>query len=299
MISLPLIIVTASLLAAPSDVVLPKNQILVKGAVPASSDDTVQVPESGAIAASTYRNPYFGLVYAAPAGWQQQADGPRPSDTGSYVLAQFAIYDAKHERMRANVLLTAQDLFFTPVAVTSGPELLDALRKSLSPNFAVDPGPTELTIAGRHFARLAYTSPVAGLHWRVLSTDVRCHALRFTFTGTDPKLLDAAEKSLSIMDLSALGSDAPPCVANYADRVVEKTTPHLAGNRFNTIPARIVIDEQGRVKSVHILSAFPDQSTEILTALKSWRFEPYVHDGRAEEVETGITFGYVPRLSRK
>jgi hypothetical protein len=292
---------TASLFAAPSDVVLPRNQILIRGAMPASSDEAMPVPESGAVAANTYRNPYFGLVYAAPAGWLQQADGPPPSDTGTYVLAQFAIYDTAHERMRANVLLTAQDLFFTPLEVTTGKELLDALRKSLSSNFVLEPGPAELTIGGRSFTRLAYSSPVAGLHWRILSTDVRCHALRFTFTGTDPKLLDAAERSFSKMDLSALANDAPPCVAGYAaaEHVVEKTDPRLTGSHVNTIPARVVIDAEGRVKSVHILSAFPDQSVEILAALKSWRFQPYIHDGQAEEVETGITFGYVPAVRRK
>jgi hypothetical protein len=285
----------------PPDVVLPKNQILVKGATPASSDSTTPLPEQGAVTAGNYLNRYFGLAYPVPAGWTKQADGPPPSDGGSYVLSQFAIYDDKQERVRANVLLTAQDLFFSAVPAGSGAELVHALRDSLQSNFVVEPGPAEVTINGRTFTRLGYTAPVAGLHWRILSTDVRCHALRFTFTGTDTKLLDSAERAFSKLDLPAPGNEASVCIPGYAsgENVVEKTEPHLAGHRFNTIPLRILIDAEGRVKHVHVLSAFPEQTDEILAAVKTWRFKPYLQDGKPAEVETGMVFGLAPTVMRK
>jgi hypothetical protein len=285
----------------PPDIVLPKNQILVKGATPASSDNTTPLPEQGAVTSGSYLNRYFGLAYPVPAGWTKQADGPPPSDGGSFVLSQFAIYDDKQERVRANVLLTAQDLFFSALAVSNGSDLVHALRDSLQSNFVIEPGPTEVTINGRPYTRLSYTAPVAGLHWRILSTDVRCHALRFTFTGTDTKLLDSAERALSKLELPAPSDEGPVCVAGYAsgENVIEKTEPRLASHRFNTIPVRILIDAEGGVKHVHVLSAFPEQADEILAAVKTWRFKPYLRDGKPAEVETGVVFGLTPTVMRK
>ncbi len=284
-----------------TDVVLPRNQILIKGATPASTDNTTPVPEQGRVEGGAYRNGYFRLTYAVPAGWTKQADGPPPSDGGSYVLSQFAVYDDKQERVRANVLVTAQDLFFNALSATNGRELVRALRDSLQSNFVIEPGATEVTINGRAFTRLSYAAPVAGLHWRILSTDVRCHALRFTFTGTDTKLLDSAEHALSNLELSAPASEGPICIAGYAtaDNVLEKTEPRLDSHRFNTIPVRIRIDAEGHVKHIHVLSAFPEQADEILTAVKTWHFKPYLQDGKPAELETGVIFGVTPTVMRR
>lgn len=78
--------------------------------------------------------------------------------------------------------------------------------------------------------------------------------------------------------------------ANYAD-VVTKDEPLLTTRRHNTIPVRAIIDAKGRVKNVHLLSAFPEQAQVILAALRGWTFKPYRVGGRAVEVETGLVFG--------
>jgi hypothetical protein len=57
------------------------------------------------------------------------------------------------------------------------------------------------------------------------------------------------------------------------------------------IPVRVTIAGEGRVKHVHILSAFPDQSGAIITALHTWRLKPYLVDGKPNEIETGVVFG--------
>jgi len=247
--------------------VVPKGVILIKGATPSASDSSTPLPEQGSVAGGRYRNPYFGLSYPIPAGWNEQPAGPPPSDSGSYVLAEYALLDGA--RPKAWVLITAQDLFFGSPSRIEG---------------AAD----EVTIADRKFHRVVRTAPRTGLQWRVLSTDTRCHALTFTFTGTDVAALDAAEKGLRSLSLA---SDAAPlCLRDYADNAVEKTEAHFA-QRFNTIPVRLIIDAEGRVKHVHVLSAFPEQSEPIIAALRAWRFEPYVVDGRGVEVETGVVFG--------
>src|SRR3954453_1287353 len=94
--------------------VVPKNVILVKGAIPAASDSATPVPEKGTVSAGRYRNAYFGLSYPIPAGWKEQPGGPPPSDSGVYVLTQFALHDADdQQRLKAHVLVTAEDVFFS------------------------------------------------------------------------------------------------------------------------------------------------------------------------------------------
>lgn len=260
--------------------VVPKGVILVKGAMPGASDSSTPLPEQGMVAGGRYRNAYFGLSYPIPAGWSEQPAGPPPSDGGSYVLAQFATD-------RANVLLTAQDLFFTPRPMAAANELVASMRQALAPDLEIEGGLDELMIGGRRFQRLAYGAPRVGLHWRVFSTDARCHALTFTFTGTDVAALDAAERAMSGISLDPAG---PACVRGYAE-VVEKSEPAFTSHRHNTIPVRVIVDAKGRVKHVHLLSAFPDQSQAIIAALRTWRFKPYRRDGKAVPVETGLVFG--------
>ena len=229
-----------------------------------------------------YRNAYFGLTYPIPAGWKEQPAGPPPSDGGTYVLANLGT-------ARAYVMVTAQDLFFTAAPMAGAKELLAAVREGVEPMYTIDGEPAEVTIAGRTFHRLAYRAPRAGLHWRVLTTDVRCHALTFTFAGSDTAALDAAEQAMAGLSLRPA---APPCVAGWAEgqNVVAKETPFFTTKRFNTIPVRVIVDAKGRVKHVHLLSAFPEQAQAILAALRGWTFKPYRAGGRAVEVETGIVF---------
>lgn len=261
----------------------------VTGAVPSASDATTPVPERGSIGGGRYRNAYFGLTYPIPAGWTEQPAGPPPSDGGGYVLAQFAAMSG--ERVLAHVLVTAHDLFFIPFEAAAAKDVVARTRGTIAERYEIENGPGEVTIAGRTFYRLAYSAPRTGLHWRMFTTDARCHALTFTFTGTDAKMLDEAEKVLRNLTLEGKG---PACVSDYArDHVLARANPAFA-QRYNTIPVRVIIDARGRIRHAHLLSAFPDQSEAILAALREWRFEPYVVGGRAVEVETGLVFG-LPR----
>jgi hypothetical protein len=273
-----------------AETVLPKGVILVKGAVPSASDTATPVPEGGGIGGGGYRNPYFGLTYPIPAGWTEQPAGPPPTEAGGYVLTQFAAMDG--ERVKAHALVTAQDLFFAPFEAAGAKEVVAKTRSQIAERYTFDKGPDQVTIAGRTFYRLAYQAPRIGLHWRIFTTDARCHALTFTFTGTDVAALDAAEQALGKL---TLGSQTPACVNDYAhDHLVAKTTPGFP-QRYNTIPVRVIIDAEGKIRHAHLLSAYPEQSQAILTALHDWRFDPYVVDGKAVEVETGLVFG-LPRV---
>ncbi len=89
----------------------------------------------------------------------------------------------------------------------------------------------------------------------------------------------------------------PVCVKGYArgENVLEKVDPVFSQPKFNAVPVRIIIDKKGKVKHVHLLSAFEDQSKAITDALMQWRFRPYLVDGHPVDVETGIMFGRIPR----
>jgi protein TonB len=100
-------------------------------------------------------------------------------------------------------------------------------------------------------------------------------------------------------DAQADGDTVPVCVKDYAagNNVISRVDPVFTQRRFNAIPVRIVIGKDGKVKHIHLISAFPDQAKVITDALNQWTFKPYLRNGHPVEVETGILFGTPPRPS--
>jgi hypothetical protein len=241
---------------------LPAGVILVPGAVPSASDSRTAVPESGSIRKHVYENAYFGMRYEFPEAWRQEFSGPPPSDSGEYVLANLTAG-------KASILVTAQDSFFAPP------------KTSLPSYYKLDSEPADIRVGEAAFTWFSYSSPSAGLHWYVFSTPIRCHSVQFVFTSQDTKLLDELVANLKQIGLS--NNDAPKCIADYAP--MSRIEPAFSDNKFNPIPARIIIGKNGRVRHVHILSAFSDQAEIVTDALMQWRFKP-----AETEIETGIVF---------
>lgn len=284
---------------------LPTDLILVKGAWSSASDSLTPLPEGGTVANNTYTNQYFGLAYPLTPDWTQKYYGPPPSDSGYYVLAQIKPADTYKGASRGNILIAAQDLFFTLTPAANSLELINFTKDHLQADYKVEQPPTLVRIADRSFVRFDYFSPVAELHWRVLATQIRCHMVQFVFTGRDPALLEIVIQNLAKMTLPAEagpisgrgGDKVPACIKDFArdENVMEKVDPIFAERRFNPAPVRIIVDKEGKVKHIHFLSAFPDQAKAITDALSQWRFRPYLRDGKPAEVETGIMFGHAPR----
>jgi hypothetical protein len=270
---------------------IPTDVILIRGAVPSASDTSTPLPEGGAVRKDAYANDYFGLSYALPSGWIEKYKGPPPSDSGGYVLTLLRPGPAYKGASRGTLLITAQDMFFNLLPAHTAKETIDYTRSTLQAEYKVEHAPSQVTVANHPFTRFDYNSPVAGLHWYVLATEIRCHTVRFVFTSPDPALLDTLIKDLDAMKVT--GADAPLCVAGYAEgaNVTYKIDPVLTEQKFNAIPVRIIIDKAGKVRHVHVISAFPAQAKTITDALMTWRFKPYLRDGQPLEVETGIVFG--------
>ncbi len=284
---------------------VPQDVILVKGAVPSASDSATPLPEGGAITEKIYTNAYFGMAYALPAGWRQKFLGPPPSDSGYFVLTQIEPGKNFKGPDSGTILISAQDMFFNLSPATTALELINFRKSRLLTDYKVERLPTEVKIANRSFVRMDYMSPIAELHWYMLATQIRCHAVEFLLTSRDPALLESLVKSMDTMVLpeeaapaSGRGGGAfPVCVKGYAsqDNIVNRVDPVFTERKFNPIPVRIVIDKYGKVKHVHVISAFPEQSKAITDALLQWEFRPYRVNGQAVEVETGIVFGAVRR----
>jgi Gram-negative bacterial TonB protein C-terminal len=280
---------------------VPKGVVLVKGAWWSASDSVTPLPETGKIADNTYRNAYFGVKWTLPRGWTQKYEGPPPSDQGRYVLADVVPSDTYTGPSRGSVLITADDLFFTPFPVTRGEELVDYTKEYLQQDYKVEQPPTQVTIGGRSFRFFAYWSPAAELHWYVFATEIRCHAVEIILSSSDTKLIQDLTRDLHTMtlpeDAQADGDTVPVCVKEYAAQknVVSRVDPVFTERRFNAIPVRIVIGKDGKVKHIHLISAFPDQAKAITDALNHWTFKPYMRNGEPVEVETGILFGTPPR----
>lgn len=287
---------------------VPKDVIIVKGAWASASDSSTPLPEGGSIVDSIYRNQYFGLSYPLPADWYQKFQGPPPSDSGFYTLAQLQPAPTFKGPVRGTVLVSAQDLFFTLTPVRNTSELIKFSRANLKSDYKVEREPTEVKITDHSFLRFDYVAPVADLHWYVLTTEVRCHAVQFIFISRDTKMMEELIEGMSKMKLPATagvnsgfgGGEDPVCIKDYATakNIVRKVDPILTDRKFNPIPVRIIISKTGRVKHIHFLSAWPDQAEIITNALFQWEFKPYLQNGEPVEVETGIMFGQGPHTTQ-
>lgn len=276
----------------------PGGAIHVHGAAPGASDATTPLPEGIMVSAQSVDSRYFGMNYAIPAGWTEKVQGPPPSDSGTYVLALLVPSHQPGNAERGSILIQAQDLFFSAAPVANSAELVSYARRHLPPSQQVQREPWDVKLGAYTFTRLDYGAADVGLYWRVAATEIRCHAVQFVFTGPDPATLDRMVADLA--HLAPRKTNAPLCVANYAvpANIVERADPRFPTHRFNAIPVRLIIDRKGRVKHVHVISAFPEQSAALTGSLMKWRFKPYLKNGEPVEIETGILLGHVPPATR-
>jgi hypothetical protein len=288
---------------------VPAGVILVKGAWSSASDSVTPVPEDGNVFNHVFSDPYFGLSYALPPNWEEKYKGPPPSESGRYVLAQLRPTDTFKGPARGSILITAQDMFFSPFPAANALELVNYSKNNLQADYKVEMQPTPTKIAGSFFTFFAYWSPVAELHWYVLATEMRCHAVEMVLASRDTKLLENLILDLDKMKLPVEasstagtdGGDVPVCIKDYAsgDNVLTRLEPVFTEHRFNSVPVRIIIDREGKIKHIHFLSAFPDQAKAITDALEQWKFKPYRREGKPVEVETGIMFGRAQHVAAR
>lgn len=260
---------------------------------PYASDSVTPVPEGGHVENNVYRNSYFDLAYSLPNDWSEGYKGPPPSQAGYYVLSQ--LKTAATSTGKGTMSISATDMFFLRQPADNMMTMLRRMQSSLPDVMTVEKAPAEVIINQHRFARFDYSG--VGIHWSVLATEVRCHALEFVFVSRDPEVRETLINSLNAIKLPAdSGENFPVCLSGYAgsENVVHKVDPGMIGPKFTTVPVRIIVDKKGRVEHVHVINAFSEQAKNISDALSQWTFKPYVKDGQAVEVETGMLFEFKP-----
>ena len=143
---------------------IPKETILVKGESPSASDSVTPVPEGASIDQGVFRDPYLGLTYRLPEDWSEEYEGPPPSESGRCVIAQIGPSRTKEGPISASMLVTAQDMFFTPLPAANAVELTEYIKDHLQADYKLETPPTPIKLADRSFSFFAYWSPVAELH---------------------------------------------------------------------------------------------------------------------------------------
>jgi len=121
---------------------VPANVILVKGAWSSASDSVTPVPEGGSVANNVFRDAYFGITYPLPKDWTEKYKGPPPSDTGRYVLAQIRPEVTFKGPARGTILITADDMFFSPPPATNAVQLINYEKDHLQADYKLELPPT-------------------------------------------------------------------------------------------------------------------------------------------------------------
>lgn len=266
--------------------------ILVGTWHPGSAGEPMPRPDGGAVANGVYANAYFGIAYPVPAGFRPGLAGPAPSQSGYYVLTTLVPADA----FTGTILVGAQDLFFAPGpddAMATARAMADAMARL--PGMVIDRPPAPVTLAGHAFGRVDFSG--VGLYRSSFVTTIRCHLVSFNFTANSRDGREALVASLAALadaPGAAAPRPAPMCVKDRAgaERLVRKVDPPVRGPAFTRIPVRIVIDTDGNVEDVHVIRASDEQRSAIEAALGQWKFKPPTIDGRAAEIETGLTIEF-------
>jgi hypothetical protein len=249
-------------------------------------------PEDGKVTEGRYTNEYFKIAYPLPADWREDWEGPPPSYSGYYVLT--ALKSTGHA---GAMLIAAQDQFFSNEPVDRPADMVARLRSAISETdgMAIDREPDEMTISGRRFTRLDFSG--VGLYRTALVTESRCHFVSFNLTTADPGERASLARSLNALSLAEPRDPAHPvpvCVKDYAtpEHLVAHIDPTPASPKFTSVPLRVIIGTDGRVKHIHVIRGSAEQKQNIAAALSQWRLKPFMLEGRPIEVETGLTFRF-------
>ena len=257
-------------------------------------------PENGAVVDRAYENEYFGMRYPLPPGWTEDLKGPEPSVTGYYSLAALK----PEKQMVGTIQISAQDDFFAAVPARTASAFLAQMKQHLDASLSSPEAVSEIEIAGRRFARLDYSG--AGLDHAIFATQIRCHTVIFSIMVSRKETLDDLVRSLRSVSFNGDekrenpsrpdGSDRkwPGCFSesDFAPYIVRREDPVMTGPRYGSVPVRLIIGADGKLKHIHPVAGFPDQVKSVTDALARWEFKPYLVGGKPIEVETGILFAF-------
>jgi hypothetical protein len=262
-----------------------------KGDVAAKYSD----PENATVNNGVFQDDYFGLRYPLPSGWVEDLKGPEPSASGYYSLAALK----PEGELVATMQISAQDDFFAADETRDAIGFLSRMKQGLDASLSAPHAVAPVKLGGLDFARLDYSG--AGLNHVVFAGKIRCHTLIFSITASRDAAAEMLVGSLKKISIaladragSSSGSSWPVCIPEraYRDYVTHRVDPAMTGPRYASVPVRLIIGADGKLEHVHAIAGFPEQMKSVTDALAKWEFKPYIANGHAVEIETGLLFQF-------
>ena len=270
---------------------------VLHGAVPSSRDAKIVQsanPEDGKVIGGVFVSDYFNLSYRLSDELTEGLAGPPPSQSGYYVLGTWT----PKRDFAGTVLIVAQDMFFAPDSSDDVKNVVAEFRQVMSAvdGMTIDREPAPVNVGGLPGYRIDFSG--VGLFRSTFAIEIRCHVVTFNLTSRDPESLASLARSLDYLDpvrKEDMSDSVPECLKDYAsENIVSRVEPEGVGAKAVSIPVRMIVASDGRVKHVHVIRASAAQRRNIEEAVRQWKFRPYVKQGHPVQVETGVMFNLKP-----
>jgi len=272
------------------------------------------VADAGALDGSTYTNRLLDFSFALPTGWEPRQDLAHELRDGSFVLL---VADRENETPYRDRLLIISDIAARyPSLSLSGYVHKLAESWHTQGSEILHQGLDE-DVGSQHFYRVDYADPSgpAVLYKTFIATQRRGFFLSWTFVVQRKEQLTELVQSLhhSVVfrgentPITGVISSHPvqppdpskPLKVRVSESVsqaliktaVQPTYPPEARKQHveGTVLMTADISEAGDVENVRLISGDPLLAPAALTAVKEWKYTPYLLNGRAAKVETQVT----------
>ena len=262
-------------------------------------------PAHGTVSGTVYKNEYFGLTWAFPAGWTLKETQPAPPGAHYYVLLDLlpsGMEGGEEVSLSAQNLIDA-DHFWA--------HYLDSVKSTLVEKGWKQVGARhEFTIGDRGFDTDDYQSKDGSLYVGIMASPLRNHELKFFVSAASLGRLEDLEKSISlakfIPDWSApnrvaverfSGSRGPVTGGKLVNRVdpVYPAAAKAAGIQ-GTVVITGLIGKEGAIDELYVLQGHPMLIDGAIEAVSQWRYDPYKMAGTPVPVHTEIVVNFsIPR----
>ncbi|MFZ3340134.1 MAG: energy transducer TonB [Terriglobales bacterium] len=276
--------------------------------------------ENGVIANGTYSNECLGFSLPIPAGWKIDesiiAGGKaRHRSEKSLVL----LFLRQEGNPIGRIILsasvpddetsTAQDFVSSAVH--------EQIKASPDRELVRDTAPVDY--GGQHFYRADYKGLLGGkepLYFAYVYTKFRGYVIGETVVSGSPQGLDAAANSLQPISFQqdevnpkcvmapdeSASKNAQPQRVRISPGVatgllVKKVTPEYPADARQariqgTVILQAVIDKDGNVADLSLVSGHPMLAPAAIRAVKQWKYKPYLLNGVPMPVETQVTVNF-------
>jgi TonB family protein len=291
-----------------------------------SPDQTVgrPGPEDGTVVNKTYANAYLGFAYPIPDGWEVSRDAGSEWDGKAHRFPsgglELLIVDRYTGSFRNRILVSALDA--TGFSTTTGGFVSRIARGPINETGGeIVREPFAVTFAGQPFFRADYKQTLnGGTRWGTfICTKLRGYFLGWMFVASSPGELEGFVRSLQRLSFFAdkpgaaggIGDSSPGTAESNAgqplrvrvsqavstDLLLTKVQPQYPESARQariqgSVVLKAVIDKNGGVEELTLVSGHPLLAPAALEAVKQWKYKPYLLNGQAVKVETQIVVNF-------